>query len=132
MKMARRKAGGDIDWQQVHARLARASAGTREALAPSAERVDAVLEDRARRLARPLAAAQPSGGLLDLLAFRLAGERYAVETRYVQEVVRLSLTPIPGVPGAVAGVGNLRGEVLVVFDLRPLLGLTRHDATNAP
>jgi purine-binding chemotaxis protein CheW len=54
----------------------------------------------------------------------VAGERYAVAARYVREVVRLSEpTPVPGAPDFLAGVINVRGEIVAVFDLRPFFGL---------
>src|SRR5215212_10273415 len=44
----------------------------------------------------------------------------------VREVVPdPALTPLPGAPGAVLGVVNLRGEVVPVLDTAALLGLGR-------
>ena len=132
MKSPRRPSRTDIDWQQVHARLAQAAVRTREALQPPPERVEQILDERARRLAQPLAAERPAGILLDILSFRLSGECYGIETRYVQEVVRVSgITCVPGVPEVVAGVANLRGQILVVFDIRPLLALSPKEGTDA-
>lgn len=130
--MRARAAWTDIDWQQVHARLARTAAAMRDAGEASPEHAARLLDERARRLSKPLAAPLPAGAMLDLLAFELAGERYAIETRHVQEVVRAAgVTPVPGVPDVVAGLANLRGQILIVFDLRPLLGLATADATEA-
>jgi purine-binding chemotaxis protein CheW len=61
--------------------------------------------------------------------FHLAGERFALETRYITQVVRpRECTPIPGVPAFLVGVVNLRGEILAVLDLCPVLGLGRTGA----
>jgi purine-binding chemotaxis protein CheW len=111
-------------WQEVHEKLARARAALEEALNPSPQRRRAVLEERARLLARqPQGAGAADEGML-LVAFRLADERFAVEARYVREVLRLGgCTPLPGAPPFVHGIVNLRGEILDVLDLRPLLGL---------
>jgi hypothetical protein len=76
-----------IDWAQVHARLAAAIASTREIFNPSAERTERLLEERARRLARPLTPHQVTDEWVELLAFNLSGERYGIETRYVQETI---------------------------------------------
>lgn len=131
MKTLRRAHNASADWQHIHARLAQAAAMTRQALTPSPERAAILLEERARRLAQPLAAPRPPGAMLDLIVFKLAGERYAIETRHVQEVCRLAgLTSVPGVPEFVAGVANLRGQILVVFDIRLLLGLRPQEATD--
>jgi len=53
----------------------------------------------------------------------LGASRYLVPLSAVAEVGRPpELTRLPGVPGWLAGVGNWRGRVLAVLDLRPLLG----------
>src|SRR3546814_4484079 len=57
--------------------------------------------------------------------------RYAVETRYVREVTRFAdFTTVPGAPNFVVGVTNLRGGVLVVFDLRKILGIPAPGLTD--
>lgn len=54
----------------------------------------------------------------------LGGELFAVDLRNVREVFEVeSLTPVPGMPSILAGVANLRGVVIPVVDLRPLLGV---------
>lgn len=56
---------------------------------------------------------------------RLGGESYAVAVENVIEVAELGkLSPVPGAHGSVLGVRNLRGEVLPVFDLASVLGIT--------
>ena len=56
---------------------------------------------------------------------RLGGEAYAVAVEHVIEVAELGrLSPVPGAHGSVLGVRNLRGEVLPVFDLASVLGIT--------
>lgn len=73
----------------------------------------------------------PPSPPLDVLEFRLAHERYAVETRWVREVHALrSITPLPGTPGFVAGMVHLRGRVLAVIDLRRFFGLPRVGLTD--
>ena len=90
-----------IDWAEVRQRLARAGAALEEALHPSPERAHAVLEERARALARaPAARAAEAPGLL-VVTFALGGEHYALEARHVREVSRLTdCTPLPGAPGS--------------------------------
>lgn len=54
----------------------------------------------------------------------LGGESFAIDLRHVREVFEVeSLTAVPGMPAALAGVANLRGVVIPVVDLRGLLGL---------
>jgi purine-binding chemotaxis protein CheW len=131
MRAGRRTQRGRIDWQDVRARLARATAATEEALRLSPQRAKAVLEERARALARAPAQAPAAGEVLEVATFTLADERYGLETAHVREVVRLTdYTPVPGAPGFLAGVVNLRGDILAVFDLRPFLGVAGGGVTG--
>jgi purine-binding chemotaxis protein CheW len=88
-----------------------------------AERADrAVLEERARALARRVETVVPTESL-ELLVFHTARERLAVETRFVLGVFRLmGLTPLPGAEAPVRGLTAWRGEVLTLLDARPFFG----------
>jgi purine-binding chemotaxis protein CheW len=58
-----------------------------------------------------------------LVTFRLDGDLYGVELAHVQEVLRSHrLAPVPLAPPAVAGLINLRGQVVTAIDLRKRLG----------
>ena len=82
----------------------------------------ALLRQRARELARPADESAAAG--LELLEFRLAGERYAVAASAVDEVISLQqLTPLPGLPDFLTGIVNVRGRIVAALDLRGLLGL---------
>ncbi|MCW2620489.1 MAG: CheW protein [Frankiales bacterium] len=60
--------------------------------------------------------------LVEVIVVRLGGTRYALPMESVAEVGRPpGLTRVPGLPAWVAGLGNWRGRVLAVLDLRPLL-----------
>jgi purine-binding chemotaxis protein CheW len=88
------------------------------------------LRERALALAR-VADAPSESDTLELLAFRLASERYAIETRHVVEVHPLrDLTPLPGTPDFVRGIVNLRGRILPVFDLKKFFGLPEEGVTD--
>ena len=66
-----------------------------------------------------------------MLAFTLAGETYAVETRYVREVCQLKdLTALPCTPPFVAGVMNLRGRIVAILDLRRFFDLPSRGLTE--
>jgi chemotaxis signal transduction protein len=57
---------------------------------------------------------------------RVAGEAYAVPVGSVLEVVGLGqVTAVPGARPELLGVLNLRGQILAVADLAPILGLRR-------
>ena len=69
--------------------------------------------------------------MLELLEFRLAGERYGVETRWVREVHPLrDLTPLPCTPSFVLGVVNVRGEILPVLDIKKFFELPEEGITD--
>ncbi|MEI6414777.1 MAG: chemotaxis protein CheW [Pseudomonadota bacterium] len=107
-----------IDWEAIHHRLATAAAGISGHLDQSPEEVRRILEARARTAAQAPAKPDESGHL-EILGFSLAGETYAIETRHVREVCRLKdLTALPGAPPFLAGVMNLRGQILAIIDLR--------------
>lgn len=107
-----------VDWTHLRRRLEAASEALTRGGAPDPEEAKAVLAERARTLAR--ATREDEGAApLDVLAFELAGERHAVETRHVQAVFRrAALTPLPGIPAPVVGVTVWRGELLVVLRFR--------------
>jgi chemotaxis signal transduction protein len=55
--------------------------------------------------------------------FTLAGEAFAVDVRYAREVVDFATwTAVPRAPGHVLGVANLRGVIVPIVDIQPLLG----------
>jgi purine-binding chemotaxis protein CheW len=98
------------------------------ALAPA--EAQRILRERAQALARP-AQRPPASEQIELLEFRLARERYAIESRHVQEVYPLrELTPLPGTPAFLLGLVNVRGRILPVFDLRRLFELPDQGLTD--
>ncbi|HZZ41419.1 MAG TPA: chemotaxis protein CheW [Tepidisphaeraceae bacterium] len=83
-----------------------------------------ILKARARSLARPSASAQSPDASIEVVEFRLAQELYAVEQRYVEEVLPLKdFTPLPGTPPFLPGIVNVRGKVLAVIDIKKFFGL---------
>lgn len=59
-----------------------------------------------------------------LATFVLSGAHYGVDVLLVQEALRSQVrTPVPLAPPGVAGLVNLRGEVVLSVDLRHRLGL---------
>ena len=61
---------------------------------------------------------------LELLVFDLAGRTYGLPSDDVLELLRaVAITPLPNGPRIVAGVINLRGLIVPVFDLRIRFGM---------
>ena len=113
-----------VDWAAVRRRLQEAEQAMSLSDTLSAERAREVLERRARDLAQVPPAAERTGESISVLCFRLAQERYALESRYVYEVFRLSaLTALPHAPAFLLGITNLRGEIYPLIDLRRLFGV---------
>lgn len=85
-------------------------------LAPDAQRA------AAERIAAEIAAEPPE--LQRWMCFTLAGEGYALNVLQLREVLpKVAVEPVPGAPPAVAGVLNLRGEIVTLLDLRRWLDL---------
>lgn len=62
---------------------------------------------------------------LQFVTFTIAGALYGIEVLRIEETLgHLNRTPVPLAPLAVAGLVNLRGQVVLTIDLRPKLGLT--------
>ena len=113
------------------ASTARRRGARRKSLRLSPEQAKAVLDERARALARVPPAAPKASEVLEIATFALANEHYGVETRYVREVVRLAdYTPLPGAPAFLVGVLNLRGEILALIDLRTFFGVPARGLTD--
>jgi purine-binding chemotaxis protein CheW len=68
---------------------------------------------------------------LECITFTIGGEAYAFEITFATEVIRVpKLVPLPRVQESIAGVFNLRGEIIAAMDIRPLLGLPRPELTT--
>jgi chemotaxis signal transduction protein len=60
--------------------------------------------------------------LRNVIVFAIGAARYAVELRWVREVVTLGfVTAVPTAPPALGGVCNLHGTILPVLDVAALL-----------
>jgi len=68
-----------------------------------------------------------------LVTFTLGGRHYGVEVSSVQEVLRgLPRTRVPLAPAGIAGLINLRGQVLTAVDLRERLDLALRPEQDEP
>jgi purine-binding chemotaxis protein CheW len=84
----------------------------------------ALLERRAAALATP-PRANASAALLEVVAFCLGSETYALESGYVFAVFRLAeMALLPGAPAPVHGVTLWNGELTTVLDVRSILGIS--------
>lgn len=89
-----------------------------------------LLRERARILAE-VPAAETGGEKIAALSFHLSGELYGIELKYLAETRPATpLRRLPGVLPHLAGVMNLRGELVPVVDLGPILGVGRREISG--
>ena len=96
-----------------------------EAPPPAPESVpDAALEARGQPEEADATPAPPRERL-PYLGFYVGQEVYGLPLGQLREVARLTrLRHIPGAPAGVAGLVNLRGEIVCALDVRAILGLS--------
>jgi purine-binding chemotaxis protein CheW len=71
--------------------------------------------------------------MTQLSTFHVGKYLFGVDVALVQEIVRLqTITPVPLSGGEIAGLINLRGEVLTAVNLRARLGLPVADGDRDP
>lgn len=123
--------GSGINWEAARARLAQLARAAAAEGTHSPEEAAALLDARARALARPPPASVAPGTLREVVRFRAGGQQYALESRFVLEVVRApEVVPLPGAPPVLRGLTLLHGEVLPVVELAPLFGRPPADASG--
>lgn len=75
---------------------------------------------------------QQQGGLRQMVFFGLAQEQFALDINKVKEIVRLpATTKLPKSPAYIAGIANLRGNVLPILDTRQRLQLHMAEHTES-
>lgn len=68
--------------------------------------------------------APAAGGDLQVVAFRLGSERYAVDILAVQEINRVTgITRVPRAAAGIQGVINLRGTIVPILNLHRRFGM---------
>jgi len=94
------------------------------------ESVRKILLDRAKKLAVPEAGTSDAG-IVEVLRFQLAYQEYALEMRYVREVILTGeITPVPGAPPFISGICAARGQIISLVDLRVLFSLPEKGLTD--
>src|SRR4051794_12393483 len=63
-------------------------------------------------------------GDLHFVCFQLDSQHFSFYLPVVLEIIRMvKLTPLAGAPAFIAGMLNVRGDIVPVLDLRSLLGM---------
>jgi purine-binding chemotaxis protein CheW len=90
-----------------------------------------ILKTRARLLAQEPEQVVETEAALEVVEFRLAQERYGIESSYIREVYPLKeITPVPCTPSFVVGIINLRGQILSVIDLKKFFNLPDQEVAS--
>lgn len=89
----------------------------------SAEYLDEVFKQRALNLAQ-IPHSEEAGDQIQLLTLRLGCEFYAIEAAFIYDIRKVGeITHVPRVPDWIAGVVNVRGQIVSVIDLRGFFNL---------
>jgi purine-binding chemotaxis protein CheW len=120
-----------LDWSEIHRRIETAHAGRDQGVTRSVEEKNAILQTRAKALAREPEEKTAVEEYLEVVEFSLAYETYGIQSSYVREVYPLKeLTPLPGTPPFVLGVINVRGRILSVIDIKKFFDLPGKGLTD--
>src|SRR5437763_15756473 len=75
----------------------------------------------------------PEPERVSYLGFCLGEEIYGLPLEHLREVARVAhLRRVPGAPPGVAGLVNLRGEILCALDARAILGFADEAPADSP
>ncbi|MGR9012268.1 MAG: chemotaxis protein CheW [Gammaproteobacteria bacterium] len=104
--------------------------GSKQDESTQPEQWQCILKARAQALA--LAPEQvATTECIEIVTFLLAYETYGIETAWVREVYPLKdLTPLPCTPPFVAGIVNVRGQVVSVIDIKKFFDLPEKGLTE--
>ena len=74
---------------------------------------------------------EPKEESLQFIVFRLAREWYGIEITKVKEIIKAGkITYLPSSPEFIAGIVNLRGNILSVTDLKTIFSLPHEEPTD--
>lgn len=96
----------------------------------SQSEIKTILRMRAKKLAKKKEA-EIHTDEIETLQFFLSSETYAIETRFVKEVIQLKeVTPLPLTPNFMLGIINLRGSLVSVIDIRKFFDIPSNALSN--
>jgi len=121
----------NIDWRRVHDRIETARLALEQGLEKTREEKIGILKVRARALSQERKEKESDNEYVEVVEFSLAYEEYAIESSYVREVYPMKeLTTVPGAPPFVAGIINVRGQILSVIDIKKFFDLPEKGLTD--
>lgn len=100
---------------------------------PSAMNNGNILKARAQVLAREISGTEAAAELLDIVEFMIGGEYYGIELKFVREIYPLKkITPLFSAPDFIAGIVNVRGEIISVVDMKKFFNLRDMEKNKKP
>ncbi|MDX0521936.1 chemotaxis protein CheW [Sinorhizobium medicae] len=115
-----------LDWTAVRSRMAEAMEQTEAHLKAAQQDSDEQSERRSPHPAVDVSTGRSEEATVGVVIFMLAERRFALEIRYVCEIVsKARISPLPGMPAHACGVYDLRGQLLPAFNLLGPLDLPR-------
>ena len=115
--------GDTIDWAATKRRLEQGDIALAQVLDVKGDRLQHMLRERARRLARPEDAQESLRHSIKVLVIKSGSDRYALALDRLAGVLPfVPCAPVPGGAPELIGVFNARGAIWGAFDLRRLLG----------
>jgi purine-binding chemotaxis protein CheW len=100
---------------------------------PENKKTEQVLKDRAKRLAKPLKIKRDGAEGLNILEFKIAQESYGIELAHIRMIHPLSRpTFLPGTPGFIRGIINVRGKIVSIVDLKTFFDLASQEPAGQP
>jgi purine-binding chemotaxis protein CheW len=122
-----RPTGKGFDWPAAYQRLATVRDRLEATENPSPEEIRRTLQQRAALYAQQVTAVAEHD-YLDVIAFEIAGDRFAIEVGNSRAAILLSgLIAVPGLPPFYLGLVGHRGGVIPVIDIRSLAGVSNRD-----
>jgi len=119
------------EWNRLRERIQSSMEAVERKFNPTELERNAILSQRAKRLARPSTDLLGDLEGASVLEFLIAGEKYGVESSYVSECFQLrDLTPLPCTPRFVRGIINVRGRIVCAIDLDLLLDLPAAESND--
>jgi purine-binding chemotaxis protein CheW len=113
-----------IAWGEIYRRIEAAGKTVEGGWEASPEEKKKIMMARAKELARAPVEREKAEKIIEVVEFLLAYERYGIESTYISEVWPLKdITPLPGAPPFVAGIINVRSQILSVIDIKKFFDL---------
>jgi purine-binding chemotaxis protein CheW len=122
-KVVKTRNDAHFDWSIVHQRLVDTSARLTWGDDMTDEALQQAWSRRAYQVAQALQE-EEQGQQVEVAVIRLGREKYGLEVEFIFDIrMEEGITRVPRTPEWLAGVVNLRGQILSVVDLQRYLGL---------